>query len=103
MASDPTPTRMIRDDWTRHVPLAVILALCVQSAAIIWWASGITAEVQSMHAKLDDISNNGSAPLQVRVSRLEVEMANLREYDQRMQAELDAHEANDAQRFRRNQ
>lgn len=38
------------EDWhvDKNIPLAYILALLVQAAAIIWWGSGVTKDVEDL-------------------------------------------------------
>ena len=101
MASDPTPRFVtFRDDWTKHIPLALLLALIVQSTAVVWWASNLTAREQTLETAVNTIAANGSPPLQVRVSQLETQMRAEHDATTRMQSELDQHMANDAERFR---
>ena len=44
-----------RSHWTldRRIPLAVVLVLALQSAAIIYWAAGIEARVDQSEEALD--------------------------------------------------
>jgi Tfp pilus assembly protein PilO len=37
----------------KRVPVALILALCVQTGTAIWWAAGLSADVAVMQARQD--------------------------------------------------
>lgn len=37
----------------RRVPVALILTILAQTAGIIWWASGISADVETMKVRQD--------------------------------------------------
>lgn len=42
----------------KEIPIAMLFAICMQSAAGIWWAASFSATVT---AKLDDLSNQVAA------------------------------------------
>lgn len=63
--------RQVVDDARWHldkrVPIALIVMLAIQTATIIWWASGITERVSVLEKR-----SEATAPQADRITRLEV-------------------------------
>ena len=59
--------------------LAALIALGLQTATIVWWASNLTATVQSISLSLQEIKMNGSPITRDRLVALEVGSAELKE------------------------
>lgn len=53
----------------RRVPLALIIAIVLQTGSFIWWAARTDARVDAL-----EISNNRSSPQIERIVRLETKM-----------------------------
>jgi len=51
----------------KRVPIALILALVLQSTTAVWWAAGLTSQVERNQSMLDDYQANKE-----RVTRLEI-------------------------------
>lgn len=47
------------DPWhlDKRVPIALILALCIQTVGAVWWAATITSTVGELTVKIDAISS----------------------------------------------
>lgn len=57
--------------WTvdRRVPLAMILAIVLQTAGLVWWASSLSERVNVLEKRAD-----ASAPQGDRLTRVEVKL-----------------------------
>lgn len=53
----------------KRVPLALIAALLLQTFGAAWWASSISARVESLERRVD-----AAAPLSDRMTRVEVKL-----------------------------
>jgi hypothetical protein len=62
--------------WTvdKRVPLALILAISVQTCGIVWWASGLTSRVEQLERQAI-----ASAPQADRLTRVEVKLESVRD------------------------
>jgi len=56
----------------KRVPLALILALCVQTAGIAWWASQTTERLANLERRVEQAS-----PQADRLTRVEVKIDNI--------------------------
>lgn len=57
----------------KRVPLALILTIFLQTATVVWWASGVNARVAQLEAKAvrADAATNDIAALKVRLDNLD--------------------------------
>ncbi len=69
----------------KHIPVAVIFAMIMQTFAVIWWAAQMEARVNVL--ELQTAQNNQVID---RVSRVEEKVSALRESSQRIEQKLDA-------------
>ncbi len=58
----------------KHIPVALILAIILQGAATVWWASSISARVEMLEARQQALS---SVP--ARLSAVEATLKDIRE------------------------
>lgn len=58
----------------KRLPVAMICAILVQTATVIWWASGINERVGVLEKRID-----ASAPQADRITRLEVNIEVVKE------------------------
>ena len=73
-------------DWKidKHIPVAVILAMVIQTFAVIWWAAQLEARVQMI-----EVETRQNAALIERVSRVEEKVSALKESSHRIEGKLD--------------
>lgn len=69
----------------KHIPVAVIMAILVQTFAVIWWAAQLETRV-----KILEIDINQNTQLIDRVSRMEEKVSALKESTLRIEQKLDA-------------
>lgn len=62
MTEEPTQWRI-----DRHVPLALIFAIAVQTLGAFWWAAGVSFRISDLEQRMSGSSQNGD-----RLTRLEV-------------------------------
>lgn len=76
----------IKNSWQidRHIPIAVIVAILVQSGAIVWWAGKLDSRVQALEARGLEYS-----VLLDRVSRMEEKVTLLKETTSQMNQKLE--------------
>lgn len=74
-------------DWKidKHIPVAVIIAMLLQTFAVVWWAAQLEARVQVIEL---DIRQN--TQLIERVSRVEEKVSALKESSLRIEGKLDS-------------
>jgi len=74
-------------DWKidKHIPVAVIVAICVQTFAVIWWAAQLETRVNVLENQLTQ-----NTMLIDRVSRVEEKVSALRDSSRRIELKLDA-------------
>lgn len=53
----------------KHIPLALIVAILIQTAGATWWAAGLSARVDFLEKQAI-----GNAPISDRTTRLETKM-----------------------------
>ena len=58
----------------RHIPVATIFALALQTAAIVWWAAGMAQRVQELEAKVSGMTGYSD-----RLTRMETRLDGLKE------------------------
>lgn len=58
-----------RTKWSvdRHIPLALIFAIAVQTLGAFWWAAGVSFRINDLENRMSGSSQNGD-----RLTRLEV-------------------------------
>jgi hypothetical protein len=73
-------------DWKidKHIPVAVIFAIMLQSFAIIWWAAQLEKRVQILELRMQH-----NIRLMERVSRVEEKVSILKEVSRRIEDKLD--------------
>lgn len=69
----------------KHIPVAVIVAMVMQTFAVIWWAAQLETRVNVLENQLTQ-----NTTLIDRVSRVEEKVSGLRESSQRIEQKLDA-------------
>ena len=69
---------------SKEIPISLIIAIGIQSTAIVWWASGITKDVADLKRDVDR-----QAVKVERVSTLDVELANVKIEMQRLNVNLE--------------
>jgi hypothetical protein len=69
----------------KHIPVAVIVAMVMQTFAVIWWAAQLETRVNVLENQLMQ-----NTTLIDRVSRVEEKVSGLRESSQRIEQKLDA-------------
>lgn len=69
----------------KHIPVAVIVAMVMQTFAVIWWAAQLETRVNVLENQLTQ-----NTTLIDRVSRVEEKVSSLRESSQRIEQKLDA-------------
>jgi hypothetical protein len=69
----------------KHIPIAVILAMVMQTFAIIWWAAQMEARVNVL-----EMQTAQNTLVIDRVSRVEEKVSALRESSRRIEQKLDA-------------
>jgi hypothetical protein len=62
------------DKWhlDRRVPIALIMAIVVQTSGLVWWASSLSERVSSLEKTRD-----ATAPQADRLTRVEVKIENV--------------------------
>lgn len=68
-ASDQTHWKFIKD-----IPIALILAISLQTAAIVWWASGINERVSVLEKRADYFS-----PQSDRLTKVEAKLESVQD------------------------
>lgn len=68
-----------------QIPIALIVAILLQTFAVIWWAAQLEARVQVL-----EVSIQQNHQLIDRVSRVEQKVSALKEATQRIETKLDA-------------
>lgn len=68
----------------KHIPVALILSIVIQTAGIIWWASSITARVDALERSLADSRN-----LPERIARVEGFLTSINDTLSRIDRKLD--------------
>lgn len=68
----------------KHIPVAVIMAILVQTFAVIWWAAQLETRVKILEI---DIAQN--TQLIERVSRVEEKVSALKDSSRRIEIKLD--------------
>lgn len=68
----------------RRVPLAMILAIAVQTAGVIWWGSSINERVNQLEARA-----LVTAPQGDRITRMEVKLETVQQGIQRIERALE--------------
>src|SRR3546814_15995778 len=71
-----------RESWhlDRRVPLALILALTVQTGGIVWWAATLQANGEALQSRVEKLEAQASSGLQIgeRIARLEERLEGVR-------------------------
>src|SRR3546814_5575656 len=71
-----------RENWhlDRRVPLALILALTVQTGGIVWWAATLQANGEALQTRVEKLAAQASSGLQIgeRIARLEERLEGVR-------------------------
>lgn len=72
--------------WTldKHIPVAVIFAMMMQTFAVVWWAAQLQARVNVLETQTSQ-----NTQLIDRVSRVEEKVSALREASLRIEQKLD--------------
>jgi hypothetical protein len=62
--------------WTvdRRVPLALIVAMAMQTGGLVWWASSLSERVNTLERRADQ-----TAPQADRLTRVEVKIESIQE------------------------
>jgi hypothetical protein len=68
----------------KHIPVAVIFAMLIQTFAVIWWAAQLETRVNVLERQITQ-----NTMLFDRVSRVEEKVSGLREASQRIEQKLD--------------
>lgn len=68
----------------RHIPVAVILAIIMQTTAMVWWASSLTARVEALERNTTD-----NRALPERVSRIEGYMSSINDTLSRIERKIE--------------
>lgn len=68
----------------KHIPIAVIMAMVMQTFAIIWWAAQMEARVNVLETQTAQ-----NTLVIDRVSRVEEKVSALRESNQRIEQKID--------------
>lgn len=68
----------------RRIPIAMILAIVIQTASIIWWAAGINGRVGTLESQ-----NIQTADQPGRIVRLETQFAGIDKTLDRLERKLD--------------
>lgn len=58
----------------KRVPIALIVAIAIQTGGMIWWASGITERVNTLERRADQAAPQGD-----RLTRVEVKIEAIQE------------------------
>ena len=72
----------------KHIPIAVLVALLLQTSGIVWWASSITSRVESLE-KSTTAFQVSRAMLPERVTRVEVSLEAINAALLRIERKLD--------------
>lgn len=75
----------------KHIPVAVIVAILVQTSGAIWWAATVTTRMDDMDRRIDTnaITINQSRIVLERMSRVEERVDGLKEQTNRIENKLD--------------
>lgn len=81
------------DHWSvdKRIPLALVLAIAVQTGAAVWWAATISGRVDSVMMRVATIEKDGEAAgeLKDRIVRLEVTSETTAATLMRMEGKID--------------
>lgn len=72
--NDPTQRSNGRWELDKHVPIALLLAIFVQTCGAIWWAATITGRVVSL-----EMQQNILLPLTSNVAKIEATLTDVKE------------------------
>lgn len=73
----------IEDLFDRRVPVAIVVALCLQAGGIVWWASARDADVHFQQRRIDHLEQ---AANETRTSQTEI-LERLARIEERLKAE----------------